>query len=366
MSVPYGMLPQTKESISHILTHYELYKNNRIKRGLPRQPMIVGVSGCQGSGKTTLCDTITHLLKEEPYNLNIINFSLDDLYLNHKDQLLLSKKYENNPLYQQRGQAGSHDLKLAKETFNLLIQQKEGYIPIPAYDKSLNSGKGDRLDKSQWKYAIAPIDIILFEGWMLGFKPLLKVKQTAIGIENAKVMNALLNEYERDIYPFFDIFIHLSPNEINQVFKWRLEQEQNMKITRGVEGLSDEQVKLFVETYMPAYELYLPRLNKVGFYGQGLEGETLKPYEGLIRADNGYSEKNRHLRIILDEHRRVLQSETIRETIVNNTTVTKAPLMSKSMLYKCAFIGVLGVLGYKRKSVMNSFLNMYKKLNCNK
>ncbi|GAN08751.1 P-loop containing nucleoside triphosphate hydrolase protein [Mucor ambiguus] len=321
-SIPYGMLPQTKESLSHILKHYESFKQDRKSRGLPPQPMIVGVSGCQGSGKTTLCDTLAHLLKEAPYSLRVVSFSLDDVYLTHQDQVKLAQKYPNNPLYQQRGQAGSHDLSLASETLQLLLSaKKQGEtVPIPVYDKSLHSGQGDRLDKADWKYPVAPFDIILFEGWMLGFKrlPEKDVKQhTNLKFDQVNVMNTELQKYEDDLYPYFDIFIHLSPFKLDQVYQWRLQQEHHMKQTRGVNGLSDEAVRMFVDTYMPAYELYLPRLDKVGFYGQGYLGEQLKSYEGLKRSDGGYSEPNRHLRVVLDQDRKVIASGTLREVVMN-------------------------------------------------
>ncbi|CAO3631402.1 unnamed protein product [Mucor hiemalis] len=359
----------------HILTHYELYKNDRLKRGLPRQPMIVGVSGCQGSGKTTLCDTLVHLLKEEPYNLRVVNFSLDDLYLKHKDQVALSSRYSTNPLYGQRGQAGSHDLQLAHETFEKLLHSNQGPIPIPVYDKSLNNGQGDRLDKSQWKYPLAPFDIILFEGWMVGFKPVIQIKREKfqytdrITVNDAKVMNEWLKQYEDEIYPYFDIFIHLSPADLNQVYQWRLQQEHHMKSTRGVNGLSDEQVKAFVETYMPAYELYLPRLDKVGFFSQGYEGESLKPYEGLNRLDKGYSQPNRHLRIVLDCDRRVTLCQPLPEFTIKEAQITrpnnKNNFFTKSLVYKCAFMGIVaaGIFGFKRHSIMNSFFKLSKRFN---
>ncbi|KAF1803658.1 P-loop containing nucleoside triphosphate hydrolase protein [Mucor lusitanicus] len=370
--LPYGMLPQTKESISHILQHYETFKQDRKSRELPPQPMIVGVSGCQGSGKTTLCDTLAHLLKEAPYNLRVVSFSLDDVYLTHQDQAKLAQRYPSNPLYQQRGQAGSHDLALASQTLQLLLSTKKhgDTVPIPVYDKSLHSGQGDRLDRANWKYPVAPFDIILFEGWMLGFKTLPEkdVRQHVhLKFDQVNVMNTELQKYESDLYPYFDIFIHLSPFKLEQVYQWRLQQEHHMKQTRGVDGLSDEAVRMFVDTYMPAYELYLPRLDKVGFYGQGYLGEPLKGYEGLKRADGGYSEPNRHLRVVLDQDRKVVASGTLKETVMGpQKAAVLAPsssrFFSKKLAYQCAFIGVLGLIGYKRNSILNTFMKLSKKL----
>jgi D-glycerate 3-kinase len=39
------------------------------------------------------------------------------------------------------------------------------------YDKSAFQGKGDRADESTWPSVEGPLDLVLFEGWMLGFKP---------------------------------------------------------------------------------------------------------------------------------------------------------------------------------------------------
>ncbi|KAI9273516.1 P-loop containing nucleoside triphosphate hydrolase protein [Helicostylum pulchrum] len=335
------MLPQTKASVDHILKHYETYKKEG--RGLP---MVVGLSGCQGSGKTTLCDTLAHVLKEN-HDLNVVQFSLDDLYLTHKDQALLSQKYKTNPLYQQRGQAGSHDLELAKQTFEAL-DRNEGTVAIPVYDKSLHDGKGDRLDKSQWKYVKAPVDIVLFEGWMVGFKPVQKIQDTTtlIGctVQDALVMNQLLKKYQKDIYPFFDIFIHLSPFDIGQVYQWRLQQEHHMKSSRGVNGLSDEQVKKFVDSYMPAYQLYLPRLDKIGF-------------EGRDRSDGGYSAPRRHLKIVLDQDRRVVESDTLLEP---GLVVVKP--INYTVFYRFAVVGILGLIGYKRHSIMKSIYSSWHSL----
>ena len=45
-------------------------------------------------------------------------------------------------------------------------------ILIPQYDKSLNNGKGDRANPKYYKKINGPIDLVIVEGWMLGYKPL--------------------------------------------------------------------------------------------------------------------------------------------------------------------------------------------------
>lgn len=356
----YTMLPQTKESLAHILKQYSCFRDTRQERGLPDEPMIVGVSGCQGSGKTTLCDTLTYLLKQEPYHLNVVNFSLDDVYLKREDQVKLSQRYPQNKLYQQRGQAGSHDLKLATETLkSLMLNQTQ--VSVPAYDKSLHDGQGDRLPERNWKRISGPFDIVLFEGWMIGFKPLedqaleetyhLKRKANdafkSLRLEDVQTLNGALKQYETELYPYFNTFIHLSPLNIHQVYQWRLEQEHHMKSTRGVSGLSDNAVKQFVDTYMPAYELYLPQLDSKSIF----EGQKNKP--------------GSHLRIVLDSERKVVQWNTLgnkpdaKEPRIN---ALKWSLGHRKILFAgCALL--IGYMGYRRQKVIDTVFRFYNKIN---
>lgn len=84
-----------------------------------------------------------------------------------------------------RGNALTHDLKLGRETLEKLLQlghESTGEVSLPRYDKSANSGKGDRADPSTWPTITAPVDVILFEGWMLGFAPV--SEEEAIKVNN--------------------------------------------------------------------------------------------------------------------------------------------------------------------------------------
>ncbi|KAL1936160.1 hypothetical protein VTP01DRAFT_294 [Rhizomucor pusillus] len=402
-SQSYTMLPQTEASLQHILHHRELYLKDRKERGLPSRPFVVGVSGCQGSGKTTLCDTLSHLLRNSPHNLNVISFSLDDFYLTRSDQARLTAENPGNGLLQFRGQPGSHDLDLAQTTLNCLIlanqeAARDKGVPIsvliPSYDKSLYGGLGDRKARSEWTTTYGPYDIILFEGWSQGFKPLpadelervyreacaanekgsclLHSRLPQHSLAHLIKMNESLKQYEDKLYPFFDIFIHLSPAKLEQVYDWRLQQEHHMKETRKVDGMSDEAVRAFVDTYMPAYELYLPRLDRVGFYGQGLRGEPLQPYEGPVRKDGGYSGSERHLRLVLDPHRHVIHKQLFKELVFSDTkTATGSNSWKLSsrrfgsrstlpkLLLSCTLVGLLGFIGYTRKQrIIDTFVRV--------
>lgn len=53
-------------------------------------------------------------------------------------------------------------------------------MAVPRYDKSLRGGYGDRAPKDTWPVLEGPLQVVLFEGWMLGFKPLGKEAAGAV------------------------------------------------------------------------------------------------------------------------------------------------------------------------------------------
>ena len=54
--------------------------------------LIVGLSGGQGSGKSTIAQILKIIIKAR-FNLNIINFSIDDYYKTYKERQKMSKKF---------------------------------------------------------------------------------------------------------------------------------------------------------------------------------------------------------------------------------------------------------------------------------
>jgi len=69
----------------------------------------------------------------------------------------------------------THDLDLGRRTLEALRDLNQGASPgvrVPQYDKSAHEGRGDRAEESSWPVVEAPLDVVLFEGWMLGFSPI--------------------------------------------------------------------------------------------------------------------------------------------------------------------------------------------------
>lgn len=97
--------------------------------------------------------------------LNMVVVSYDDFYLTRSEQ---EKLGDENFFLSGRGVAGTHDLKLGQDVINDLTTCK-GPTRVPVYDKSAFSGKGDRSET--WREVQGPFDLVLVEGWMLGYKP---------------------------------------------------------------------------------------------------------------------------------------------------------------------------------------------------
>lgn len=114
------------------------------------------------------------IFSSEPYNLKTLAFSIDDLYLPHDDLSQVARTNSDNPLLQHRGLPGTHDIKLALTIFSALVHGDQ--ISIPRYDKSAFNGHGDRMDTSSWievnKKDEQPIQLVIIEGWCIGFRPL--------------------------------------------------------------------------------------------------------------------------------------------------------------------------------------------------
>lgn len=102
----------------------------------------------------------------------------------------LAAAHPSNSLLQVRGNAGTHDLALGLRTIRSLkygVEQTSSSLSsssssavrdtgssfrIPRYDKSARGGRGDRAPEEQWSAVPVMPEIVILEGWMLGFEAL--------------------------------------------------------------------------------------------------------------------------------------------------------------------------------------------------
>jgi D-glycerate 3-kinase len=108
---------------------------------------------------------------------------------------------------------------------------------------------------SLWPQVQQPVDVVLLEGWMLGFQP---VPESSLTDRHLLQINTLLQDYT-DWHRQLDSFVYLRPQDASYVIDWRTEAESRMK-AKGLPGMSDEEVRAYAEKFLPAYHLYGPAL----------------------------------------------------------------------------------------------------------
>ncbi|KAL2107873.1 hypothetical protein VUR80DRAFT_4662 [Thermomyces stellatus] len=254
------------------------------------RPLIIGLNGLQGIGKTTLVTALASTLSTRHRTLVL---SIDEFYLRHDAQLALAASQPTNALIQNRGEPSTHDLPLLHSVFSDLVAGRE--TKIPRYDKAAFSGRGDRLPESEWLVVNAPdepkVEIVILEGWCVGFRSLSlaelqeKWKGESLtlkhhSVEDLAFVNEALKGYDV-VTDLFDAFVHIDSEDLSYVYAWRQEQEAKLREERGT-GMTDEEVVTFVDGYFPGYELYSEGVRK-GVLGKGKEGRQLRLVVGKDR-----------------------------------------------------------------------------------
>lgn len=232
----------------------------------------VGFSIPQGGGKTTLADCMMVALKSVGLSVGVVSY--DDFYLTHRDQVELSRKNPNNMYLTGRGVAGTHDVKLGADVIDNMVHARSGTVSIPRYDKSMFEGKGDRAEHKTWPAVRAPLDLVIVEGWMLGFEAVREEHESVLTeYPGMDVVNAFLGAYQAWTSRL-DAALIAGVEDIEIVYKWRDEAEQARR-DHGEGALSEEDVKRFCDRYMPSYRLFSPALYASGVNGVS-PGRTLQ------------------------------------------------------------------------------------------
>jgi len=295
---------------------------------IPHRPLFVALQGPQGSGKTFLTERIAAAFSASTPSVRVATLSIDDLYLPHDGLVALAVAHPQNSLLHGRGQPGTHDTQLGERVLEALrsINTTHGNkeVRLPAFDKAEFTGEGDRVPQDRWRVVHGPLDVVLLEGWCVGFYPQdrtileAKMRETPAGlegvldlpsyttIENVFEINALLAQYVH-WWDMMDAFVQITPEESSpyvHIYKWRLQQEHAMKAKNGGKGMTDEQVKTFVDRYIPGYH----------FFGRGVRNGGADPDSGCDLIPpwiSGNGVDSRLLQIIIGEARQVLRVERL-------------------------------------------------------
>jgi D-glycerate 3-kinase len=212
-------------------------------------PLIVGINGAQGAGKSTLCKFLEVLLVE--HNQIGVTLSLDDLYLPKAERQALAR--DVHPLLATRGVPGTHSPALGQAVIDAIRPGKS--FEMPRFDKSVDDRRpaGELIE--------GRVDVLLFEGWCLGAVPQepsalatpvnsLEAEEDADGIWRKFVNQALRGDYAA-LFGQLDMLIMLKVPDFAAVRRNRALQEDKLRARNpGAPGLMDAAaLKHFLDQY---------------------------------------------------------------------------------------------------------------------
>ncbi len=122
------------------------------------RPYIIGISGGQGAGKTTLCAALEYYLAQNR-QCESLTLALDDFYLGAAERAQLAETV--SPLAQTRGVPGTHNVTTLLDCLTALKADRREGIYLPRFSKADDTQIAPEFYEGQ------PA-IIFLEGWCIG------------------------------------------------------------------------------------------------------------------------------------------------------------------------------------------------------
>ena len=221
-----------------------------------KSPLIIGLAGGQGTGKTTITSIISLILKKY-FKLKVFKISIDDFYKSRNERKKLSTN--KHPLLMIRGVPGTHDYKIIYEFFKKVKNKKFSKLRLPKFDKS----KDDRCNKKLWYKINSRPDVIILEGWCVGAKAqknsqlskpinnLEKIKDPYLVWRN--YVNIQLKTHYKNLFKHLNETIYLKANNFRVLQKWRIKQEKTLwlksKNKKNLKIMNRDDIISFMQTY---------------------------------------------------------------------------------------------------------------------
>jgi D-glycerate 3-kinase len=228
------------------------------KRTNKKKPLMIGLAGGQGSGKTTISSILT-LILQKYFKLKVFKVSIDDFYKTRKDRKLLSKN--KHSLLITRGVPGTHDIELILKFFKKVKSKNFKSLEVPKFNKAMD----DRCKKSLWYKLNSKPDVVIFEGWCVGAraqtnkqlkKPINSLERVYDqGIKWRSHVNNQLKTKYKTLFKQLDGLLYLKAENFNLLTNWRLKQERKLwvknknKNKKDLKIMSSEDVINFMQTY---------------------------------------------------------------------------------------------------------------------
>ncbi len=226
-----------------------------------QRPLIVGINGAQGTGKSTLAKYLTLMLRQR--QLRIANLSLDDFYLDSASRKAMADRV--HPLLVTRGVPGTHDLKLANRLLNRLADgASRGQEQLPRFDKSVDEPR----PRSEWETIELPVHVVVLEGWFVGLLPQadqalespvnpLEAREDPQGTWR-RFVNKELAAFQI-LFHRLDFLVMLKAPSFDCVYQWRSLQEQKLAARSDTDTVSS---KIMDEVALHRFIQHFERLTR--------------------------------------------------------------------------------------------------------
>ncbi len=221
-----------------------------------RSRRIIGISGGQGAGKSTLAALLAQAMESE--GQRTLPCSLDDFYLTAAARRRLARSV--HPLLATRGVPGTHDVQLAHDTIASLAVGAP--TPVPRFDK----GRDDRVPEASWQRTLS-VQAVVFEGWCLGVAPQPEalLPEPVNDLEAHEDPECLWRAYVNDacrsyagLWALVDWWIYLEVPDMASVRRWRSDQERHLPRARRMSNTEltrflahYERLTLWMKSYLP-------------------------------------------------------------------------------------------------------------------
>jgi len=248
------------------------------KKTNKKVPLIIGLAGGQGTGKTTITSIITIILKKY-FKLDVFKISIDDFYKTRKQRTLLSKN--KHPLLMTRGVPGTHDIDIMLNFFKRIKVKNFKILKLPKFNK----GVDDRCKQSLWYKIQSKPDVVILEGWCVGARSQnsKELKKPVNSLEKTHDQNFKWRQYVnyqlktkyKKLFNQLDYILFLKAKNFSLLRRWRLKQEKKLwlksKNKKNLKIMNKSEVKNFMDTYqritqqmfkdMPKYSSIVMNLN---------------------------------------------------------------------------------------------------------
>jgi len=216
------------------------------------RPLCVGVSGLQGSGKSTLSRQLVQCARARGLHCEVL--SLDDFYLGRRDRRRLARSV--HPLFVTRGVPGTHDVGLLLRTLDALAHAGARWpVRVPRFDK----GRDTRVPPSRWRRVTRVPALILLEGWCVGVqaqsaaaiaRPVnaLERGEDPLGSWRRYANAVLARDYAR-VWKRLDRLVLLQAPRFDVVMRWRNEQEQALRRRGAPRAMDVAALRRFLAHY---------------------------------------------------------------------------------------------------------------------